>query len=257
MTHAMESAEPLGHSQFIECTECRSPRRDRYYVLNERPVCAKCRVQYDRMIQSRDGRFAMGLVTLKGGLVALAGAVALMVIETVFPAARIFVLIPIGFFVGKRIMSAVAHYSARRFQYLAVALTYASFMIGMAVPAIREASDTRKVAHAKNERAAMQRALAEVAAELQTNSAQSTGKPESAHVEATRSEPTRGVGSWFLLVLAWPVLRMFQFGMGMSTVGILALGVALFQAWKQTDGQGMDLKLRGPFRVGDGPIAAR
>ena len=251
----MESAEPLGHTQFVECTDCRSPRRDRYYVINERPVCAKCRGQYDRMIRSRDGRLAMGLVAMKGGLVAVAGAIALALIETVFPAARIFVLVPIGYLIGKRIMSAVAHYSARRFQYLAVALTYASFMIGMAVPAIREASDTRKVAHVNNERAAMQRELAELAAEVGAQTTATVGNP--AQTASTGSAPTRGAGSWLLLVLSWPILRMFQFGMGMSSVGILALGVGLFQAWKQTDGQGMDLKLRGPFRIGEGPIAAR
>lgn len=42
-----------------------------------------------------------------------------------------------------------------------------------------------------------------------------------------------------------------------AAVTILALGVALYQAWKQTDGQGLQLALRGPFRIGEGPIAAR
>jgi hypothetical protein len=50
---------------------------------------------------------------------------------------------------------------------------------------------------------------------------------------------------------------MMQFGMMASAMGIMALGYALYQAWKQTDGEGMLLELSGPFRVGKGPIPAR
>jgi hypothetical protein len=40
-------------------------------------------------------------------------------------------------------------------------------------------------------------------------------------------------------------------------MGLLAMGYAMYQAWRQTDGQGMSLELSGPFRVGQGPIPAR
>ena len=54
-----------------------------------------------------------------------------------------------------------------------------------------------------------------------------------------------------------PRLWMMQFGMMASAMGVMALGYALYQAWKQTDGEGMVLDLTGPFRVGQGPIPAR
>jgi len=50
---------------------------------------------------------------------------------------------------------------------------------------------------------------------------------------------------------------MMQFGMMASAMGVMALGYALYQAWKQTDGEGMVLDLSGPYRVGQGPIPAR
>jgi len=45
---------------------------------------------------------------------------------------------------------------------------------------------------------------------------------------------------------------MMQFGMMASAMGVMALGYALYQAWKQTDGEGMVLDLTGPFVSGKG-----
>jgi hypothetical protein len=42
-----------------------------------------------------------------------------------------------------------------------------------------------------------------------------------------------------------------------SAVGFSSIGYALYLAWTKTDGQGLHLKLAGPFRVGHGPIQAR
>jgi hypothetical protein len=60
-----------------------------------------------------------------------------------------------------------------------------------------------------------------------------------------------------VFLLLSPVLSMMQFGIMFSAVGLMVLGYALLQAWRQTDGQGMSLELSGPFPVGQGPIQAR
>jgi hypothetical protein len=52
------------------------------------------------------------------------------------------------------------------------------------------------------------------------------------------------------------MLALFEFGLYVAGVGLLALGFGLYKAWDLTDGQGLDLVLTGPFRVGSGPIAA-
>ena len=66
-----------------------------------------------------------------------------------------------------------------------------------------------------------------------------------------------GPGLAFVLLLFSPVFGMMQFGMMASAMGVMALGYSLYQAWKQTDGEGLVLDLNGPFRVGAGPIPAR
>ena len=64
-------------------------------------------------------------------------------------------------------------------------------------------------------------------------------------------------GLALVMFLFFPFIASLQFGFAFSAVGVAALGYALYQAWTQTDGQGLHLELKGPFRVGQGPIPAR
>ena len=246
---------------YMSCSECRAPMREKYFSMCERPICAKCCPKYARRIKRTDGPGAIWRVGFQGALVALAGAIALMVVVKFVPPARILVLIPIGYYIGKRMMSSLDGYSTRRYQYLAVTLTYLCFLIGFTIPAIGAEREAR---HRRAEnRARMQGTLAtemdairdEVAAlnAQHGNSEQAAAAPR----KAVEDDIGPGPGLAFVLLLFSPVFAMMQFGMMASAMGIMALGYSLYQAWKQTDGQGMALDLSGPFRVGKGPIPAR
>jgi Na+-transporting NADH:ubiquinone oxidoreductase subunit NqrD len=197
----------------------------------------------------------------------------LVVVITLFPPARIFLLVPIGYYIGKRMMSSLEGYSTRRYQYLAVTLTYLCFLIGFTIPAVREQRDaiTRNAenrAKMQGTMATQNDALREELAALnasQGDPADPISDEDSPSEElAAAAPPTQvaaddigpGPGLAFVLLLFSPFFAMMQFGMMASAMGVLALGYALYQAWKQTDGQGMSLDLRGPFRVGQGPIPA-
>jgi hypothetical protein len=243
---------------YMSCSECRAPMREKYFSMNERPICAKCCPKYARRIKRTDGPGAMWRVGLQGALVALVGAVALIVVIKFVPPLRILFLVPIGYYIGKRMMSSLDGYSNRRYQYLAVTLTYLCFLIGFTIPAIgaeREARNRR----AEN-RAKMQGTLATendaIRKELAAWNVQQGNSPNPRSGEGSRSEQ-QGLGLAFVLLLISPVLGMMQFGIMASVMGVMALAYALYQAWNQTDGQGMLLDLSGPFRVGKGPIPAR
>jgi len=258
---------------YMSCSECRAPMREKYFSLNERPICAKCCPKYARRIKRTDGAGAIWRVGLQGALVALVGVVGLVVVITLFPPARIFLLIPIGYYIGKRMMSSLDGYSTRRYQYLAVTLTYLCFLIGFTIPAIGAAQDARN-RRAEN-RAKMQGTMAtqtdaireEVAAlnaqhgnsadPLSGEDARSKEQAAAAQRKAAEEHIGPGPGLALVLLLFSPFFAMMQFGMMASAMGVMALGYALYQAWKQTDGQGMALDLTGPFRVGQGPIPAR
>jgi hypothetical protein len=225
--------------------------RVHYYVVNERPLCAKCRPPYARKIERADGRGAMLRVGLQGGIVALVGAIVLAVAISMFSPLRLFLVIPIGYLIGKRMMQALDGYSARRYQYLAVGLTYLCFLVGFAVPAFIQDREARE-RHAAN-RARMENTLATQTDQLRAELGDAA--PPAPAVADPAIGP--GPGLAFVMFLLLPFIASLQFGLAFSAVGFSSIGYALYQAWTRTDGQGMQLQLRGPFRVGQGPIPAR
>jgi hypothetical protein len=254
---------PSEANRLIVCTECRAPMTGRYFVVSERPICARCRVSYARKIALTDGTGALWRVGLRGALVALLGTALLAVVVTVFPAARMFPLIPIGYLIGKVMMRALEGYSDRRYQYLAVALTYLCFLAGNVIPAARAEREARELRAANQIKmqgtlATQSTALNDELASLGADPSGSTSARRGAQRSAAAHENAGpGPGLALVMLLLLPLLAMMQFGMAFSAVGVMALGYAFYQAWKQTDGQGMHLELSGPFRVGEGPIAAR
>lgn len=259
---------------YLWCSDCRAPMRDRYFALNERPICAACRPPYVDRIKRADGPGATWRVGIQGGLIALGGAIVLALAISIFAPLRLFVVVPIGFFIGKRMMAALDGYSNRRYQYLAVGLTYVAFLVGFAVPSAMTArKDTARRAEVRakmqgtvaTEADAMRDELASLTqpapmdstAEAETTGDDEEPKPARPTVPATTKEQIGpGPGLAFVMFLLLPFIASLQFGLMFSAVGFLSIGYALYLAWSKTDGQGMHLELAGPFRVGHGPIPA-
>jgi hypothetical protein len=222
--------------------------RTQYFALNERPICAKCRPQFAKMIARGVGAAAMRRAVTQGVLTMLAGAAALAAGVIIFPFLRLPIVVGIGWLMGKRIMASVDGYGGRRYQYLAVGLTYLAILLGSLVPAIKQAHDDAK------RRAAIEAAQIRT---LATQTQQINEELEALGIEPVRAEPQEvSPGKSLFAFLILPLLAMFEFGLYVAGVGLLALGFALYKAWDLTDGQGLDLVLKGPFRVGSGPIAA-
>jgi hypothetical protein len=135
------------------------------------------------------------------------------------------------------------------------------FLIGVTIPAIGAEQEARN-RRAEN-RGKMQGTLATesdaIRDEVAALNAQHGNPAQKQAAAAPRKDPGSDIGPGLAVVLFLfsPVFAMMQFGMTASAMGVMALGYALYQAWKQTDGQGMVLDLSGPFRVGKGPIPAR
>jgi hypothetical protein len=222
--------------------------RTQYFALNERPICAKCRPKFAKMIERGVGAAAMRRAVTQGALTTLLGAAALAIGVIIFPFLRLPIVVGIGWFMGKRIMASVDGYGGRRYQYLAVGLTYLAILLGSLVPAIKRAQDDAK------RRAAIE------AAQIRTLATQHQAineELEALGIEPVRTEqPEVSPGKSVFAFLILPLLAMFEFGLYAAGVGLLVLGFALYKAWDLTDGQGLDLVLNGPFRVGSGPIAA-
>lgn len=247
-------APPPGPAMW--CSECRAAMRTQYYALNERPICAKCRPQYAKLIERGVGPAAMRRATTTGLLTVVLGAAALAVGVIIFPFLRLPIVVGIGWFMGKRIMATVDGYGGRRYQYLAVGLTYLAISIGSLIPAVKRAYDDAK------RQAAVAAAIEEHDIRtLATQQRQLNEEFEALGIapledEVQQQQNDAGIGNVVVAFFVLPILAMFEYGLYVAAVGLLALGFALYKAWDLTDGQGLDLELRGPFRVGSGPIAA-
>jgi hypothetical protein len=250
--------------------------RDKYFALNDRPICATCRPKYAEKIARTDGKGALWRIGLHGAAVAGIGAVVLALASSAITPLSIVCFLPIGYFVGKRMIKVLDGYSARRYQYLAVGLTYLSFLVGMGMPAMVKAR--RALVDAAVTQAGManipsapqaDQAAAEPTA---TDPAASEPEPvaaageEPAAEEPEAEKPTAkpavpdigpGPGLAFAMFLLLPIVAQLPYGIGLASTAMLSILGALYQAWTRTDGQGMRLTLRGPFRVGQGPIQAR
>jgi hypothetical protein len=264
---------------YMSCSECRVDMRDRYFALNDRPICAKCRPEFAKRIQRGTGPAAFQRAFLHGLVTALVGAAILGTGVLFIPFLRIFVVIGVGHFIGKRIMAAVDGYGGRQYQWLAVALTWFAIGLGSLVPAIneaREAADRHKAIQADTTRRLVYQTKI-LQQELDAFRAEQAGTPTptadteenesgedstTAAEAAVAAEPTAtkkpgsfGIKDLLIGLVALPILAMFSFGYTAAAVGLFTFGYALREAWKRTDGQGLVLDLRGPFRVGTGPIS--
>jgi hypothetical protein len=281
----------------MPCAECKSILRTMYYSLDGRPLCTRCMQGYRKRIDRGTGPGAMGRAVLYGTGAALAGMIGVALLLTFVGAFRIIASIGVAFLVAKAIGNATGHYGGRRYQILAVSLTYVALGLAMLMPVFRAAREMSKVTAPPRSAARFGPAgeQAELRDELNSqatfaDAADPNAPPEDpAVVEARmdsiaradsiqRLEQTRanlrardgnmmaaqklagGAGAMVMgavgLIFVLPILSSFSYGIYGGVFSIFGLVFALRKAWQLTEIV-TDYELTGPFRVGEGPIAAR
>jgi hypothetical protein len=206
---------------------------------------------------------------------------------------RIIASLGVAWLVATAIGKATANYGGRRYQILAVSLTYLALGLSMLMPVIIAANQLSKVkASPKSEaRSGPAGEQAEIRDEMNAQASQAVNEEEDeAVVEAradsvaqadsvARLEQTRANlrahdgnmqvadkldggfvnkligGMWLILLM--PIIGSFlSYGPYAAAMSLLALGFAMRKAWQLTE-LVTDYDLTGPFRVGEGPIAAK
>jgi hypothetical protein len=289
-TAAFKPAEKVPPA--IPCSDCRNVLRTSYFSLDERPLCPRCAQQYRDKIDRASGPQAMLRATLYGSGAAIAGMIGLSILLLAVGAFRILGSIGIAYLVAKAIGKATGDYGGRRYQILAVALTYVAIGGGLIVPVIR-AGQKLSAAHAPpkstsrtgpageqaeirdemNDPANPMNASAEeedpavVAARAQELARRDSVERLSAErariragsMDAVFSDRLSGnviavlIGAVSLLVIL-PIASSFAIGLYPGVFGIFALGYGMRRAWQMT-ALVTDHHLSGPFKVGTGPIA--
>ncbi|HEX8851036.1 MAG TPA: hypothetical protein VF761_16010 [Gemmatimonadaceae bacterium] len=283
-----EYSAPATPAPAMYCSECKAILRLSYFSLDGRPLCTKCSSAYRARIERGTGPEAMSRAVLYGAGAAVVGMIGVAVVLSIFNAFRIISAICVGYLVAKAIGKATGNYGGRRYQILAVSLTYVALGLGMVFPVMLAAHrlDT-VVAPPKREArygpagetAEIDDAVRGMQAEPREGEdpavaaarADSLERADSiARVERTRANYKAmdknaamadrlegGVGAKIVgavvLLCILPLVSSFAFGLYAGVFGLLALGYGLKKAWELTEIV-MDFQLTGPYKVGQGPI---
>jgi hypothetical protein len=263
----------------IQCSDCRNVSRISYYALNERPVCVRCKQQYAERIARATAPGAWGRTVIHGFNAAALGALVTALSISIFGFTRILCAVGVGYLVGSAIKKANGGWPGRKYQILAVGLTYFALGFGSIIPTLLVLRSSRRDyqhAVAGSVAAARARAAADSEAANDPNKPSASSVDQLAEIadsmEAARSKkPVRksaagqsadqlarvslfGVFTGALtLMLTLPILANLQYGIYAAGLGLIAFAFGMKKAWDLTEG-GVVLQLSGPYKVGEGPI---
>ena len=233
---------------------CNAPLRTEYFHVAEQATCAACKSTVERANQNaaRQGRrpailaraFVFGLVAAIAGAILYYAVIALTGWEIGL------VAIVIGFMVGFAVQKGSGGAGGRRFQWLAVILTYFAVGLAYAPLAFKSFSEGDGAT-----RAAISDSTVATATTGAADSA-APADPIGAVTAAAQSDSgsTMGAGAalgiTFLFIFALPVMYIAG-SMPSGLISAIIILVGMQQAWKMT--ARVNVPISGPYRVGSRP----
>jgi hypothetical protein len=224
-----------------QCTLCQASIAGEYYDVNGHTVCRACSEKVSREATTPHDAGTLVRALVAGGVAAVLGALVYFAVIAVSGFEIGLVAIAIGYMVGYGVRLGTRGRGGRRFQVIAVLLTY--FAVGLAYSslAIKELLDKPEGD------------TAAVSATQAGDAAQPSGDAtEASALEASDEGDTTGGG----LALAFLQLLAFTFVLPVVVVagsmpgGIISaaiIGFGMMQAWKMTAAPAVTVS--GPYRL--------
>jgi hypothetical protein len=219
----------------VVCAGCHTSIPTEYYDVNGHAFCGRCRQAIESAAATPRG---IAPLVAAGGFGLVAGIAGAIVYYAVMAIAHLeigIIAILIGYMVGYAVRRGARGRGGRRFQVLAVALTYASIALAYAPMAV-------------NEIATGSRAKQNAAATTTNAPAEGRGA-----VAAPQRAPSGVVALAVLagFIALLPILVIVgSFPSGLISAMIIFFG--MLQAWRMTAAP--TLRILGPYRVGAGPV---
>jgi len=220
------------------CKRCGQTIRDSYYRIKSDMVCAQC-AEKAKFDLPKDSHTAFTRAVLCG----IGGAIVGMIIYATFAIVTGLVIgylaLAVGFIVAKAMMLGSQGLGGRRYQIVAVILTYAAVSMAAIPVGISEIIKHRDAAH-QPQAARTYDPTQDAVAPAQDDSQPAPRKP-------------MGVGAaivgLLLLGLASPIIEVYQAPGYSSLIGIVILLVGIRIAWRMTAGDGGAQEIVGPFPI--------
>jgi len=217
----------------VVCRGCGAAITTEYFDLAGTPVCEACRTAIERAQDAARGWPRFARAAAFGSVAAIAGAILYYAVIAITNLEIGLVAIVIGFMVGFAVTKGTGGYGSRRYQLLAVFLTY--FAVGLAyMPLV-----VNQTANSASTRKGSERA-ADIAAD------QAPTRPLPGGLAGA-------VVALLLLTLALPVLMVIG-SLPSGLISAVIIGIGMRQAWRMT---AAPPALTGPYRLGtDAPTPA-
>jgi hypothetical protein len=227
---------------------CRKPVGSQYYHVNGKQFCESCRQIVTTIASTPRTAGALIRAGIFGLGAAIAGAAIYYAVIAIANLEIGIVAILIGYMVGYSVRKGAGGRGGRRFQILAVALTYWSVGLAYAPLAFKQ---SKQSSSADSEKATSAPAADSARAATDTANAVVSAKADTSKISGR--EAAIAIGGLFLLIFALPVMSVLgSLPFGLISAFIIFIG--LRQAWSMTAAP--VLEISGPYRVGTGPSPA-
>jgi hypothetical protein len=235
ITASTSSAPPS--SLAVVCAACQTSIETEYYDVNGNICCSRCRTAVESAAETPRGTIPLMIAAAFGLGAGVVGAAIYYAVIAIANLEIGIVAILIGYMVGYAVRRGAGGRGGRRFQVLAVALTYASVALAYTPIAVKQV-----IAADRN----AQQAPAGTTSGNSKSAAAADRRP------AATTQPSGGrrlLSFVFLLafIAALPVLVVLgSFPSGLISAFIILIGMR--QAWRMTGAPW--LQILGPYRVG-------
>jgi hypothetical protein len=252
----VETTTPRGAtaaSPGVTCTVCGKSVGDEYYTANGKPICDSCRQIVESAAATPTSAGPLLLAGLFGLGAAIAGAAIYYAVIAIANLEIGIVAILIGYMVGWAVRKGARGRGGRRFQILAVALTYWAVGLAYAPLAFKEVmkgkKDSATSALSFDSSSASGATIGERLGDTTHLASADSAAASSDNGIGGRSAAV-AIGGLFILIFALPVLSVFG-SMPFGLISALIIFIGMRQAWVMTGRP--EMSISGPYRVGSGP----
>ena len=243
-TSVTADGAPAAHG--VTCAVCGRDVGDQYYHANGKPICDNCRhVVLSATVTPRSpGRLVVAALFGLGA--AVAGAAIYYAVIAIANLEIGIVAILIGYMVGWAVRKGAGGRGGRRFQILAVALTYWAVGLAYAPLAYQRMKDDKTGSSTGATATDSARAKAPAVTERESSDPTRTD-----FTTITGREAAVAAGAIFVLIFALPVMSVLG-SMPFGLISALIIFIGMRQAWVMTAAPKLDIS--GPYRVGAAPV---
>jgi hypothetical protein len=234
----VDGGATAGTAAGVACAACHAPIPGEYFDVNGHVFCGRCRAALEAAAATPRGATALATAAVYGVGAGIAGAIVYYAVIAIAHLEIGIIAVLIGYMVGYAVRKGARGRGGRRFQILAVALTYGSIALAYTPLALNQPANGRRPAQSS------------------TSSTATSGdgiRGGEADGRAPATSPRGGAVSLLIVgafIAALPILVIVgSFPSGLISAVIIVIGMR--QAWRMTAAP--LLLVRGPFRVGAPP----